>query len=1075
MKQFPDFINQYLNNFTELDSYQKFVSHLNEGKDFSVSGLNSSSTALLLYNIFLKQNNNFLVIFSDESSAEKFRDDLDYFFNKDNTGFLPKLENSVNSEHVSEVDSFFYNDVKNKLLDNQNYIYVATPSVKNIKFPSRETNNKNELLVETGMTFNREELIDTIYRYGFERVDKTTFPKDYSIRASIVDLFIPGYSYPYRIEFFGDTIESIRKFDPETQRTITTLNQFNLYPLSSSDLIVENESNIFDLLNNKNSTIIFFDKENIDIADFNNIASFQKIYRYKLLSKGINFPVHEISIDKKTVSGLKTFINHNLKKSTTFLLFSSKEKQVDRLRSIFNDYHIHIQNGNFTSSFYFKNIDTYFISENDVLSHSYRTKFKNKRLPSDIDVQDIDINDVTYGDFMVHVDYGIGEFVGLEKVNAFGSTNECLKLKYKGDSKIYVPMEKIKDVKKYRNTGENPPKLTKLNSGEWERKKAKTKESAEEIVEELITLYSIRQKAEGYSFSRDDELQIEMESEFPYQETPDQIQATEEIKEDMESSKPMDRLLCGDVGFGKTEVAIRAAFKAVLDNKQIAILAPTTILVDQHYCSFKERLNNYPVIIEKISRFVTKKEQKRIVSDMKSGSVDIIIGTHRILSDDIDFDNLGLLIIDEEHRFGVKSKEKIKNIKKNLDVLSLTATPIPRTLQFSLIGARDFSQIKTPPKFRLPIVTEIINFNEDFIRKRINFELSRNGQVYFVHNKIQTIKTMTTKIHSIVPDASIAYAHGRMPEKKLEKIVNSFINNELDILVTTTIIESGIDIANVNTMFINKAHTFGLAQLYQLRGRVGRSNRRAFCYLLAPKMKKLNDSAIKRLKTIKRYTSLGSGYNIALSDMEIRGTGNLFGLEQSGNIQRLGYDLYVNILQETFQDKKDKISQAINFESEEKKTIKDRNVKIISPFSAFIPDDYIESQKLRLDIYQRISESDKIENIIDINNELRDRFGKLPEEVRNLIEISNIKIIADQANVNKIVVKNSGKSELTFDKSKIKDNINNVLLQVKKTCNKRDISYKFKPSESLVLIVNFQDSTFWERLKSFLLELIDKL
>ena len=1075
MKQFPDFINQYLNNFTELEAYQKFFSHLDGGKDFSLSGLNSSSTALLLYNIFLKQNKNFLVIFSDEASAEKFRDDLDYFFNKDKTGFIPKLEEGIDSEHVSEVDSFFYNDVKNKLLDNQNYIYVATPAIQDIKFPSRETNKKNEILVETGMNYNREDFIDTIYRYGFERVDKTTFPRDYSIRASIIDVFIPGYSYPYRIEFFGDMVESIRKFDPETQRTVETLDRFFLHPLAGSDLNVKNNVTVFDILDYRQSTIIFFDKENIDSEDFDNIEAFQKIYRYKLLSKGINFPIHDVSIDKKTVKGLKAFINHNLEETTNFLLFSSEEKQVERLESLFNNYHIRIQNGYFSSSFYCKNIDTYFISETDVLSHSYRSGFKNKRLPSDIDVQDVDINDVTRGDFMVHVDYGIGKFDGLEKVDAFGSTNECLKLKYKGASKIYVPLEKIKDVKKYRNTGENPPKLTKLNSGEWERKKAKTKESAEKIVEELITLYSIRQKAEGYSYSRDDELQIEMESEFPHQETPDQIQATEEIKEDMESRKPMDRLLCGDVGFGKTEVAIRAAFKAVLDNKQVAILAPTTILVDQHYCSFKERLNNYPVIIEKLSRFVTKKKQKRIVSDLKSGTIDIIIGTHRILSEDIDFDNLGLLIIDEEHRFGVKSKEKIKNVKKNLDVLSLTATPIPRTLQFSLIGARDFSQIKTPPKFRLPIVTEIINFNENFIRKRINFELSRNGQVYFVHNKIQTIKTMTTKIHSIVPDASIAYAHGRMPEKKLEKIVNSFINNELDILVTTTIIESGIDIGNVNTMFINKAHNFGLAQLYQLRGRVGRSNKRAFCYLIAPKMKKLNDSAVKRLKTIKRYTSLGSGYNIALSDMEIRGTGNLFGVEQSGNIQRIGYDLYVNILQETFQDKKDEISQAINLQTEEKNTIKERNVKIISPFSAYLPDDYVESQKLRLDVYQRISESNKIENIKDIKNELRDRFGKLPEEVKNLIEISKTKIIADQANVNKIVVKNSGKSELTFDKSRIKDNINDVLLQVKKTCNKRDISYKFKPSENLVLIVNFQDSTFWEHLNRFLLELSDKL
>ncbi|MCF7885688.1 MAG: DEAD/DEAH box helicase, partial [Candidatus Marinimicrobia bacterium] len=606
-------------------------------------------------------------------------------------------------------------------------------------------------------------------------------------------------------------------------------------------------------------------------------------------------------------------------------------------------------------------------------------------------------------------------------------------------------------------------------------KKSKTKESAEKIVDELITLYSVRQNSSGYSFSSDDELQIEMESEFPHQETPDQIIATEEIKSDMESNKPMDRLLCGDVGFGKTEVAIRAAFKAILDNKQVAILVPTTILADQHYNSFKNRLQKYPIIIEKLSRFVSKKNQKDILSALEKGKLDIIIGTHRLLSNDVSFDDLGLLIIDEEHRFGVKKKEKIKNIKKHVDVLSLTATPIPRTLQFSLIGARDFSQINTPPKYRLPIITEIINFDENFIKERIQFELNRSGQVYFVHNRVKTIKSVTARLKSIISDARIDFAHGQMSETKLERVIDDFINQKVDVLVTTTIIESGIDISNVNTMFIDKAHNFGLAQLYQLRGRVGRSNRRAFCYLIAPKMKNLNAGAVKRLNTIKRYTSLGSGYNIALSDMEIRGAGNLFGVEQSGNIQKIGYDLYVKILQDTFKDRKDEISDAIKTERSKKDSIQNINVKIISPYSIYIPDDYIESQKIRLDFYKRISEAGTINSLKNLRSEIKDRFGKLPVETINLFRTSRLKINSNKANISKIVIKNKGKCELRFRKDSLVDNINRFLLEVRKTCNKMDISYKFKPTEKLVLILNFNKDDILEHLNNYLLELIDKI
>ena len=1075
MKHFPSFIKTDLKYLVESKEFQDFIEDFRESSDINISGFNLSSFAIFIYYLFKKYNKTFLIIFSDVKESEKFRDDLDFFFNRDKTGYLPVFDDIPGSEHTSEIDSFFYNDVKNKLFDKDNYIFITPEKSLDVKFPNSSSYKTNQILIKKNDLKNREHLVDTIYNYGYKRVEKTTFPKDFSVRASILDIYIPGNSFPHRIEFFDDEIESIRTFDPETQITKEQINSFIIPPLADSELDINKSSEIIDLIE-KDSIVFYYDRENLEaINDGRDISNLKVINRFNVLSKGINFPLFDINLENKSVRGLKEFIAHKDSASSNFILLSAEDKQVERLKSIFHKANIKVKKGYFSSSFYYKSIDTYFISENDVLSHSNRAGLKNKRLPSDIDVQEVDIDDITYGDYMVHVNYGIGKFEGLERVEAFGSVNECLKLQYRKNSSIYVPLDKLKYVKKYRNTGENPPKLTKLQSGEWERKKSKTKKSAEKIVDELITLYSIRQNTEGYVFSSDDELQIEMESEFPHQETPDQIRATEEIKNDMESDKPMDRLLCGDVGFGKTEVAIRAAFKAVLDNKQVAVLVPTTILADQHHNSFKNRLDEYPIIIEKLSRFVSSKKQKSILNSLSEGSLDIVIGTHRLLSKDVEYNDLGLLIIDEEHRFGVKNKEKIKNIKKNLDVLSLTATPIPRTLQFSLIGARDFSQINTPPKFRLPIVTEIINFDENFIKERIEFELSRNGQVYFVHNRIKTIEAITVRLRSILPEASIDFAHGRMSEKSLERVINSFINNELDVLVTTTIIESGIDIQNVNTMFINKAHNFGLAQLYQLRGRVGRSNRRAFCYLIAPKMKKLNQTAVKRLKTIKRYTSLGSGYNIAMSDMEIRGAGNLFGIEQSGNIQKIGYDLYVKILQDTFQDKKEEISRAVKIENKEEKSVQERDVNIISPFSSYIPDDYIDSEKMRLDFYKRISESTTVNAIQNIKMEIRDRFGRLPDETHNLFKLSKLKIMANDSKISKVVIKNEGKCEIKFTKDEIINNINRILAVVKNMCNKRNISYKFKPSEDLVLMVKFQNHQILEQLSSFLLELGDNI
>ena len=1072
VKHFKNFIDNFFNQKLFSSNYKNFKDQLKSNDLVDISGFEFSTFSIFTNHLYQDMNKNVLVVTSKNEYSEKIRDNLDFQFNKDIIGFLP--EDIEEKEHVysEKNDSFFYNDCKNKLYDDNKYIYLTSSSGLNINFPDKSDFEQDTLLIEKGMEIERSFLVDLLINYGYNREDTTTFPEEFSIKGSVLDVYVPGFSFPYRIEFFGDRIDSVRQFNPEDQRTVRKLNSFKLFPLNEKEN--DNKVSILDILEEQKTLLLYFDKDNLNTDELGNYNNdIPKINHHRYITTEIDFPIFEIDIINKSVKGLKDFIKKEDDTTVNFRIFSSINKQIERLNSIFKNHsNVNIFKGYFTDSFYLKDLNEYIISENDFFSHSYKTRLTNKKLPSDIDVEKIDMSDISKGDLMVHIDYGIGEFQGLEKVEAFNNKTECMKLRYKNSDSVYVPLEKLNQVKEYRNSGKEPPSLTNLNSGQWERKKAKTKESAEEIVEELITLYSIRKNSTGYEFSSDDDLQIEMESEFPYQETPGQIKATQEIKADMENPEPMDRLLCGDVGFGKTEVAMRAAFKAVLDSKQVAVLVPTTILAEQHYDSFIDRLENYPVIIRQLSRFVTRSNQREILEDLRNGNIDIIIGTHRLLSEDIEFDDLGLLIIDEEHRFGVKSKNRIKNYKKNLDVLSLSATPIPRTLQFSLIGARDFSLLKTPPKYRLPIVTEIINFDEEFIKNRVDYELNRNGQIYFVHNEVKTIKTFTTKIHSIYPEASIEYAHGQMKESKLEAVIRSFIDKKVDILVTTTIIESGIDIPNVNTMFINKANQFGLAQLYQLRGRVGRSNKRAFCYLIAPKMKKLNDDAVKRLKTIKRYTSLGSGYDIALSDMQIRGAGNLFGVEQSGNIQRIGYDLYVKILEDKFEEKKEEINESLKIQ-EDDQSLKNNDINIISPYPSYIDDEYIESENIRLDFYRKISNCSKFDELDNIKEELLDRFGKLPKNTKNLFKISKIKIYGIRNSIRKYVIKEN-KTELSFNKDQLKDKVNKLLIIVKNICNKFDISYKFKPSEGFGVILYFQENSL-EQIIDFLDKLDDSL
>jgi transcription-repair coupling factor (superfamily II helicase) len=599
------------------------------------------------------------------------------------------------------------------------------------------------------------------------------------------------------------------------------------------------------------------------------------------------------------------------------------------------------------------------------------------------------------GDFVVHVNHGIGRYGGTQRLTVEGRETECLLVNYQDGDKLYVPIDQLDLLQKYIGKDGEPPSLSKLGGAAWERIKARTKKAIREMAEELIRIYAMRKARPGHAFPPDTRWQKELEASFIYEDTPDQARATAEIKQDMESARPMDRLICGDVGYGKTEVAIRAAFKAVMDGRQVAILVPTTVLAQQHFYTFTERLAEYPLKVEMLSRFRSRSEQKKIVADLKEGKVDIVIGTHRLIQKDVEFKDLGLIIIDEEQRFGVAHKETFKKMRATLDVLTLTATPIPRTLHMALLGVRDMSIIDTPPKHRLPVDTEVVQFDEDVIVSAVLRELDRGGQVFFVHNRVETIATVAAHVSQLLPEARIAIAHGQMKERELERVMLDFVNRESDILVSTMIVESGLDIPNVNTIIVNRADTLGLAQLYQLRGRVGRSRHRAYAYLLVPRRMRLTDDQRKRLKTLTEFTDLGSGFKIAMRDLEIRGAGNILGPQQSGFIAEVGFDLYCKLLEEAAREIKGE------------PVVPRLKAKVETDLAAYIPETYVSDEKQRVLFYKRLVELQAIEAVDSLKQELEDRFGRYPREVGNLLEFQKIRILAARTGIERIVVKRS--------------------------------------------------------------------
>lgn len=1022
-------VSEVLSRFQESEKIRELLALIKSGeKDISVAGLVGSMSSLLSASILLLCDIPILLIASSSAQAESVLDDLTTLINPELVSFMPPghlhpFDTSplALGPQNERFDAFLrFSQTKASVLVTQAEALLE-------RVPDRNWIKNHTIKLEIGESVPRDIMLSEITGAGYLRERLIDNQGQYSVRGNIIDLFPFGHEYPLRIEFDDEKIVSLRRFDPANQRSIKAINSTNILLGEEPQ---NSESGIIDLISEE--TIVFWvGVEEIEgrIKKFRERAS----NAYKQGMSRNNLPVKDLYLTTEYIKG-KSLNNcqiswHELGRGSQVDLdfngrfpdsfphtverfpehidkYCQRDYKVwicadttgekDRLEELLFDSKVEkarLVTPTLSAGFVLSEEKMAILTSNELFMRrrmrARHTRFRRRTVV-------FDRSSLKRGDLVVHADYGIGKYEGLQKVKVRDHPRECLRIKYADDTILYIKVEHFGLVEKYTRMDNANPALSKINSREWERAKKKTKKAIEDIAGELVRLYAKRKIAKGVAFSVDSLWQGEMESSFEFEDTPDQVTSIVEIKKDLELSSPMDRLLCGDVGFGKTEVAIRAAFKVVQDSHQVAILVPTTILAQQHYETFRERLASYPVRIEVLSRFRSRSEQKDTVKDLALGKVDILIGTHRLLSKDVGFKELGLLVIDEEHRFGVKHKERLKSLKTNVDVLTMTATPIPRTLHMALMGARDTSQINTPPIDRLPIQTEVYSWSEKLIKDAILREVDRNGQVFFVHNRVQSILAVKGMLERIVPGINYGVAHGQMPERQLEKIMFEFMHGRYDVLITTMIIESGLDIPNANTLIVNRADRFGLAQLYQLRGRIGRSNRQAYAYLLTPPKLTVAGLARKRLSTLTELTDLGSGFKIAMRDLELRGAGNLLGAQQSGFINAIGFSLYTRILNDVIQKLKGEApSRSAKSESEEIK------IEFIGP--ALFPSTYIEDSDTRYNFYKKLSNVKDISEIDEIENELVDRFGSIPEKADNLLSLARIKAMGRILNFSRIM------------------------------------------------------------------------
>ncbi|HNQ60160.1 MAG TPA: transcription-repair coupling factor [Bacteroidales bacterium] len=1050
----PEVVDLYLNH----PGVEAICSHLKDSDlpRIHLSGAKGSSLSLITAAIFKLTFQIHLLIAEDKERAayllndiENLLGDRDKPFEKRRVLFFPtswrkpyEIEQTDNANVLARAEAL------NKIMTwGRNLIIVSYPEALAEKVVTKKSLKKNTFTIHAGEAVSLDFFTDMLIEYGFERVDFVVEPGQFATRGGIVDVFTFSHEYPCRIEFDGDITESIRTFDPASQLSIQKISRIDLLPNTEELMLSEKRENLLEYI--PQNAMIWI--ENLEFTsdiierEFNKVSEIYislkgplahrapedlytvpdeftaSLLKHPLIFTGLNALPGSKPVAFNTISQSNFNKNFELllsdlriydQQNYSLFIFSDNSRQLERIRQIIGDLSysqklppVIFQGVNYSlhEGFIDHQIRVVCYTDHQIFDRYHRYRLREGFAGKEA-LTLKELNNLKPGDYVTHIDHGIGRFDGLEIIENNGHKQEVIRIFYQNNDILYVSIHSLHRIAKYTGRDGTPPTLSRLGSNAWNNLKQRTKQKVKDIARDLIVLYAKRKASAGFEFSPDTYLQNELEASFIYEDTPDQYKATVDIKVDMEKSIPMDRLICGDVGFGKTEVAIRASFKAVADSKQVAVLVPTTILALQHYRTFNERLKDFPCRVEYLNRFKSNTEQKKLLAELEKGRIDIIIGTHRILSKDVKFKDLGLVIIDEEQKFGVAAKEKLKALRINIDTLTLTATPIPRTLQFSLLGARDLSVINTPPPNRQPVQTEIRSFSEETIRDAIYYELRRGGQVFFVHNRIQNIMEVAGMLSRFVPDARIAVAHGQMEGHKLEEIMLDFIEGDYDVLVSTTIIESGLDIPNVNTIIINDAQHFGLSELHQLRGRVGRSNKKAFCYLLAPPLASLSDDARRRLRAIEEFSDLGSGFNIAMRDLDIRGAGNLLGAEQSGFIADLGYETYQKILDEAMQELR-KTEYSDLFPSEESNTYVNE-CTFETDLEMRIPVEYIGNITERLALYKELDGMENEDDLQEFALRLEDRFGPLPAPALDLLDSIRLRKMGKSLGMEKIVLKN---------------------------------------------------------------------
>ena len=1088
-------MNSLVKIIPNIKKYKSYIEDVkNNVNPMLLSGLTDSGKVHIAYSTHFYTEKPICIITYNEMQAKKIIKDLQYFEEK--VDFFPKKEIFAYDYLAESKDNLFDRiEVLNNIINKKSKIVVTTVEAIMQPMISKKVLYKNHLKLKVGQEYQLEKLKETLIKLGYERYDIIEGKGQFSIRGGIVDIAL-GEKSGIRIEFWGDQIDSIRKFNILTQRSVDMIDEIDVNP--AIEYILENdlETVCENIRNNRYAGILDdIAAEDIEqIKDGNYISKIDKYFRcfYNKIETFLDYIENDFIIFLDEVSKIKARSENILKdnenilkgltekrkiplqilqeeidyiriveklktkqviylenkeigftdiqsmhakrngysfsyrevnffRSSMDLLFeelqkaNDKQKQtvvlcgnndnIKKLSALLNEKKIQhvideklekeivpgvvvLTTGTISNGFESFDLNLLLVTVEELFSG--KEKKKTRMTQSFKEGETIIFSDLKIGDYVVHRTHGIGEYIGVNTIKADGVTKDYIKVKYKDGDILYVPTSSLDNIRKYIGSGDSAPKINRLGSKEWENTKAKVKNNLREVARELIELYAKRQHTKGYSFSKDTVWQTEFEDSFPYTETEDQLRCIEEMKKDMEAEKPMDRLLCGDVGYGKTEVAIRGAFKACMDQKQVAYLVPTTILADQQYQAFKERMEKFPIRVALLNRFKTKKQQEEIVKKLEKGEIDVIIGTHRILSKDVKFKNLGLLIIDEEHRFGVKDKEKIKQLKNNVDVLTMTATPIPRTLHMSILGIRDMSVIYEPPQNRKPVQTYVLEYDDEVVREAITKELEHDGQVFYLYNKVETIERKANYIQELVPEAKIGIAHGKMSGRELEEVMQDFIDKKINVLMCTTILESGIDIPNANSIIVEDADRLGLAQLYQIRGRVGRSNKQGYAYIMYKKDKLLTEVADKRLKAIKEFTEFGSGFKIAMRDLEIRGAGSILGEMQHGHMEQVGYDMYCKLLDQVVKEMK-----GIQVQEE-------IDVQIDLDVSSYIPDEFIEDSNQKIEIYQNIALCRNEEEIKDIVDSIIDRYGDMPEEIDKLIDIARIRNLCREKNIIKI-------------------------------------------------------------------------